>query len=445
YHEQTRLEEAADAHRRGMAEGTYGPAGRSNMLLCLNYLSSGTPQETFEAHREWAKQHAASEREQPPKFSNTPEPNRRLRIGYVSPDFRAHSVNYFFEPLLRAHDSSEVEVFCYANVRQADHVTARVQSRADHWRNLLGADDLEAAERIRRDEIDVLIDLAGHTAGHRLGVFSRRPAPVQVTYLGYPNTTGLGTIDYRITDDLADPPGKDDRWYSEALVRLPACFLCYQPPDEAPDISPPPCRERGYITFASFNNLAKVSPQVIQAWARILERVAGAKLMLKGKPLDDAGTRARFLDRFAERGIGPDRLELVGWVEGNYNHLTAYRDVDIALDTFPYNGTKTTCESMWMGVPVVTVRGDRHAGRVGATLLHHVGRDQFVAEDEDAYVAIAANLAERPGDLADLRRGFRDRLRGSELCDAARFARGFESALRQMWERWCADETSRSE
>ena len=412
------------------------PRPHSNLLFCLNYYEKVTADQLFAAHREWDARFGR-QAPRPTAYANDREAGRRLRIGYVSPDFRLHSVAYFVEPLLQGHDRQAVEVFCYAEVARPDMVTARLQGLADHWLVTVGLSDDELAERIRADGIDILVDLAGHTAKNRLGVFARKPAPVQVTWLGYPNTTGLDAIDYRLVDAVTDPIGEADAWASETLVRLEGGFLCYGGLQGAPEPAVPPCFETGTVTFGSFNNPTKVSAATFDAWARLLARLPQARLLLKGKPFADAATRALFLARLGERGVAAERVELVAWLPSRAAHLALYDRIDIALDPFPYNGTTTTCEALWMGVPVVTLRGDRHAGRVGASLLSQIGLTDLIADSVEEYVEIAVALAGDPERLDDLRRSLRPRLAASPLCDGQAFARKIEAAFRNMWQRWC--------
>jgi predicted O-linked N-acetylglucosamine transferase (SPINDLY family) len=303
--------------------------------------------------------------------------------------------------------------------------------------SIVGLDDEAVVDRIINDRIDILVDLAGHTADNRLKVFAHKPAPVQVTWLGYPNTTGLGTIDYRLTDAIADPQGEADRLHSERLIRLDQGFLCYQQDADTPAVSPPPSFEQGYITFGSFNNMTKVTPRVIKTWATIMKEHAGSHLLLKAKQLGDERTRKRFEKLFAAEGISQERFDMFNRFPSQADHLGFYSRIDIALDPFPYNGTTTTCEALWMGVPVITLRGDRHAGRVGASILHRVGLDDLVASSDCEYVRLGLALAEDPGRLAELRADLRRRLQESVLMDSRRFTRRLEETYRRMWCTWC--------
>ena len=407
---------------------------RTDLLFALNYRSSYDVSTVFSEHVRWGELHGLPALPPP---ANTPDPGRRLRVGYVSPDLREHSVVYFFEPLLAAHAPDEVETFCYAEVAQPDATTRRLQSLSRHWLVTCGMTDAALAERIRADRIDILVDLAGHSANNRLRTFAAKPAPVQITWLGYPNTTGLKTIDYRFTDAWADPPGDPDAHHTEQLIRLPHGFLCYLAPSIAPSVSPPPAQANGHITFGSYNNLPKVTPEVVALWARILHAVPGARLILKNYSLEDPATRERYHQLFGAHGLAEEQLLLRGRHNTLAEHLGSYSDIDIALDTFPYNGTTTTCEALWMGVPVVTLAADRHAGRVGASLLNSIGLTRLIACSADSFVRIATQLANDVAELARLRSALRGRMSHSPLCDARGFARDMENTYRTLWITWC--------
>ena len=436
--DQGRLAEAIAAYRASIAHKPDFAAAHSNLVFSMNYDAAATQQTIFAESRAWHESHAAALGRRAPGHANARDPERRLRVGYVSPDFREHSVAYFLEPLIAAHDRAAFEVFCYAQVARPDQRTERFRGLADTWRSTVGMTDADLATAVREDRIDILVDLAGHTGGNRLLAFARRPAPVQLSWLGYPNTTGTEAIDARLTDAIADPPGPSDALHSETLVRLPNGFLCYAPTADAPAIGAPPARSTGHVTFGSFNALAKITPAVVAAWARILLGVPGSRLVIKSGPLADAATRARYLEMLAAAGVDAGRVDLRAWIDARSGHLGAYANIDIGLDPFPYNGTTTTCEALWMGVPVVTLAGDRHAGRVGASLLTRIGLAELVADTTDGYVETAVHFA---GDLDGLparRLALRDRMMSSPLCDAAGFARDVEAAYRAMWRRWCA-------
>ena len=403
--EQGRLDEAVESYRRATTLNPASAVAGANLALSLNYGAAITPEEVFAEHRRWGEVHG--ERPRPAAYLNDRDPDRRIRIGFVSGDFRAHSVAYFLEPLLRAFDRTAVEVFAYAEVVNPDPVTERLMGLSDHWRLSMGLTDEGLAMRIAADRIDILIDLAGHTDRNRLLAFARKPAPIQASWLGYPHTTGLEAVDYRIVDPITDPPGSADAFAVEKLVRLEGGFLCYAPPEEAPEPDLPPSLVRGVVTFGSFNNPVKLSGRTISVWADILAAVPNSRLLLKGRPFADPGACTMLEARFATRGIEASRLILKSYIAGG--HLGAYGEVDVALDPFPYNGTTTTCEALWMGVPVVALRGDRHAGRVGASLLTHVGLEVLIAESAHGYIELAAGLGGDPDRLSELRKGLRRR------------------------------------
>jgi len=432
--DQGKLDEAIAACRRAIAIKPDYAGAHGNLLLYLNYNDRETAESLFAEHREWGAR-LCRQATTPVAFANARQAGRRLRIGYVSPDLREHPVSRFFEPLLREHDREAVEIFCYAEVARPDAVTARLRELSEQWLTTAGLTDDALAERIRADGIDILVDLAGHTANNRLGVFARKAAPVQATWLGYPNTTGLDAIDYQLVDAITDPVGAD-AWASETLVRLPDGYFCYGAAQDAPEPAAPPSLMTGVVTFGSFNNPAKLSASTLDAWARLLTRLPHARLLLKGKPFADAGARALLLGKLGERGIAADRIELEGWSSNIADALGSYGRLDIALDPFPYNGATTTCDTLWMGVPVVTLRGDRHAARVGASLLAQVGLPDLVADSVEDYVEIAAALAGDSKRLTELRRTLRPRMAASPLCDAPGFARKMEAAYRDMWQTW---------
>ncbi|HUK09764.1 MAG TPA: tetratricopeptide repeat protein [Stellaceae bacterium] len=439
-----RREEAEAAFRHALelepdrVEAVYALGSGRLMNLC--YRSDVSAEALFEAHRSWGAALVARQTEPAPVFANIRDTERRLRVGYVSPDFREHSTNHYFGPLLSRHDSGVVEVYLYGEVREPDAVTKRYQDRVQRWRSTVGMSDAEFRRCVAEDRIDVLIDLAGHTASTRLPALAVKPAPVTATWLGYPCTTGLPTIDYRLTDALADPPGAADHQHTETLIRLPGCFLCYEPPPGLPRVTPAPGLANGHVTFGSFNNLAKVTPEVVETWAAILREVPRSRLLLKSKLFADATVRQSYADRFLSLGIAGERLDFRPMIPNQIEHLGTYSEVDIGLDPFPYNGTTTTSEAMWMGVPVVTLIGDHHASRVGLSLVTQAGLAHLAATDRAGYVRIAADLARDLGALNALRLPLRERLRASPHGDAPRFARNFEAALREIWRRWCASE-----
>lgn len=413
-------------------------AARSNLLFYLHYHMGNEPERMYEEHREWNRRHALDVPRQRLDPPDAAAGNRRLRIGYLSPNFHRHSVAYFLEPLLEAHDRGAFQIHAYANVSNADEVTTRLKARCDAWTEVFELDDEAVARRIAADRIDILVDLAGHTAGGRLGVFARKPAPVQATWLGYPDTTGLDAVDWRFTDAIADPPGDADRYCSERLLRLEQGFLCYRAPELAPAVSPAPSAGSGRITFGSFNNLAKITPELVTLWARLLARVPGSRMLVKAHGLASEGVQRAMRERFAAAGVPEDRVTLLEAERALRHHLERYAEMDIALDSFPYHGTTTTFEALWMGVPVVTIEGRAHVSRVGVSILRRLGLDELVARDAEDYIDKAAALAADPARLVQLRAGLRDRLRASPLMDAAVFARSIEGAYRAMWSDYLA-------
>lgn len=432
---QGRMGEALKIYREGVAKNPGDTRLLSNLLLSLNYIPDMDLQSVLEELRNY--EHACrvntGSHTLPATDKNAERP---LRIGYVSPDFREHSVANFFEPLLAYRNRDAFRITCYSDVPRPDATTERLRSLADEWRETHRLNHDQLAQQIRADGVDILVDLAGHTASNRLPVFARKPAPMQVTYLGYPNTTGLSTMDYRLTDALADPEGQE-KFYTEKLLRLPGCFLCYQPPADAPAVAPSPCREAGFVTFGSFNNLAKINDRVIELWSEILRAVPTARLMLKNHSLTDPDTRERYREAFMRRGIARERLELIGHTSSRAEHLALYGRMDIALDTFPYNGTTTTCEALWMGVPVITLSGKHHAGRVGLSLLTALKLEELVAHRPAEYVACASTLANVRRKLTHMRMTLRERMRTSSLCDMQGFARKVEKMYREIWRSWC--------
>jgi len=428
---------AVTCFRKALSLNPGHARAHSNLLLSMNYMADVSQEDMYREAQQFDRQHAGRHTEGEPVFPASKDRDRVLRIGYVSPDFRSHSVAHFIRKLFGEHDRDQVEVYCYANVLVRDAVTDELEAQTDSWCSITGMTSDEAADHIRKDQVDILVDLAGHTADNRLLLFARRPAPVQVNWLGYPNTTGLRCMDYRLTDEIADPPGEADRLHVEQLVRLPHGFLCFQTDSPVPPVSSPPCTNQGHITFGSFNSLQKITAEVITAWSEILHHVPGSRLMLKSSALADETTRIRCATQFAAQGIDRDRIELHGLIPARDDHLAMYSQIDIGLDTFPYNGTTTTCEALWMGVPVVTLRGNRHAGRVGASILHHVGIPELIADSVDAYIEQATTLAEHTEELANLRRRLRPQMRASALMNTAQFARSLEKAYRTMWQVWC--------
>ena len=434
--QQGRLAESAAASREALQTDPLDARTWSNLLFGFNYRDDLSAAEIFAEHRRFGDRFAP--RRLPGHFGLAHRsPRRRLRVGYLSPDFRRHVVAGFFEPVLDHHDRRRFEVICYHSDQRQDAVTARLRQKTDLWRHIAGLDDDAAEALILGDRLDVLVDLAGHTAGNRLGVVARRVAPVQVTWLGYPNTTGLEAVDWRITDAVADLAPSAEALHTERLWRLPGTFLAYQPPADAPELGVPPCTLGRPVSFAAYNNFTKASDTVMALWARILAAVPEATLTVKTPAMGDARLREAAHARLVRAGCDPRRLRLAEGTTSYQQHLETFAHMDIALDTFPYHGTTTTCEALWMGLPVVTLAGDRHAARVGASLLSMVEAPDCVAQSGDDYVAAALRLAADPRALAVWRAGIRERMARSGLLDTAGLTRRLEAGYERMLAEAC--------
>jgi protein O-GlcNAc transferase len=424
-----RIREAVNDYGRAVEGDPGNHQARSARLMALHYLG-GIPR--LKMRREHEAFGAVAEGATPaPARAFPPASERRLRVGFLSPNLRTHSVAHFLEPLLAHLDREQFEVFLYHDHPLMDATSARLRQAAAHWRHVAGQPHGALEVQVRADSLDLLVDLAGHTELNRLPLFARRLAPVQATYLGYPDTTGLRSMDYRLVDAITDPEGAEELC-TEELVRFAPTAWCYAPPAEAPLRSPPPSAGGEPVTFGCFNNFAKVTDETLAAWGRVLAAVPGSRLLLKSFGLGAPVLQAAALRRLAAAGIAPGRAELLDHTASLTEHLATYARVDISLDTFPYHGTTTTCEALWMGVPVVTRVGDRHASRVGASLLTAVGHPEWIARDWEEYVGIAAALARDPDRLAATRAGLRDELRNSPLLDHVGQAERFGAALAGM-------------
>ncbi len=407
---------------------------RSARLLAQHYLDNVDRAALFTEHEAFG---FACGETVPVQMVNTAEPERRLRVAFLSADLRRHSVAYFLEPLLAHLDPEKFEVYLYHDHPQVDEMSAKLRARAALWRNFSGQGSMAVETSIRGDAPDILVDLGGHTGINRLPLFARRLAPVQVTWLGYPDTTGLRAMDYRFVDAVTDPIGEAEAFHTEKLVRFAETAWTYQAPIDAPEPAEPPSISGQPVTFGCFNNFAKVSDSTLAGWAKILAALPESRLLLKGHGLSDPGLAAALRSRLAKLGVAEERVELLGRTPGIVAHLELYSRMDVALDTFPYHGTTTTCEALWMGLPVVTLAGDRHASRVGVSLLRAIRRSEWVASDWDEYTSIAVNLAKDVAGRKELRRNLRGEMRQSPLLDHAGQASRFGSALRDCWRKWC--------
>jgi predicted O-linked N-acetylglucosamine transferase (SPINDLY family) len=432
--DQGELDEAIACYRLAVELDPEFVVADSSLVYTQVFRDGCDAQTLYAEHRRWNQRHAVPLKKfiQPPL--NDRSPNRRLRVGYVSPDFRDHVIGRNLLPLLREHDHQWFETVCYADVPCPDEFTGRFQALADAWRDTAGLTDEELAQRVRDDRIDILVDLTLHMAHNRLLVFARKPAPVQVTFAGYPGSTGLSTIDYRLTDPYLDPPGINDGRYSEESIRLPDSFWCYDPLCSEPAVNRLPAVEKGYVSFACLNNFCKINPGVLKIWAKVLKAVNGSRLTI----LAGQGThRQRTLDLLERESVGRDRVTFVA-CRPRPEYLRSYHDIDIGLDTVPYNGHTTSLDSLWMGVPVVTLVGSTVVGRAGLCQLMNLGLPELVATSPEQYVRIAAELAQDLPRLSQLRATLRERMQASPLMNAPRFARSVEAAYRTMWQRWCA-------
>lgn len=406
----------------------------TSKLFHLNYIEDNQ-HKLFKEHQAWGNL-CLNNRQAQTDWDVTIDTDRKLRIGYVSNDFFKHSVSHFFEPILENHDHNRFEIYCYANVEKPDLFTERLRSICPNWRDVYGLDDHAISNSVIQDKIDILIDLSGHTGSKSPALFALKPAPIQISYLGYPNTIGLPTIDYRITDEWADPEDQD-KLHSEKLLRLKTGFLCYRPPVDAPAIAELAATSNDYITFGSFNNISKVTEKVISLWSRILKENNGSRLILKHAALDNSDTKNMILETFSTHGIDSDRLELISWIEDTEGHLALYSKIDIALDPFPYNGTTTSCEALWMGVPVIALRGNRHASRVSYSILHQLSLDELAADTKDSYCQVAQELAANKEQLIQYRTSMRELMQKSPLCNEVNFTKELETQYRKIWQQWC--------
>jgi predicted O-linked N-acetylglucosamine transferase (SPINDLY family) len=427
------FDQAITSHRQAVRLNPDDAKEHSNLVFLLHYHPAYDARMIHEELRRWNQRHAEPLKKLIQPHANNRDPDRRLRVGYVSPDFREHPVGQNLLPLLREHDRRQMEIFCYSNVLRPDARTDQLRGYADVWRSIVGLPDSQVVSQIRQDGIDILVDLALHSANNRLLVFAHKPAPVQVTYLGYCGSTGMDAMDYRLSDPYLDLSDSDLTIYSEQTIRLPETYWCYGVAGPTPDPSPPPAVAAGYVTFGCLNNIVKVSPPALDLWAEILQAVPRSRLFVHCRP----GTRLDAMrERFAGKGISPDRLEFPNW-QPWLEYVQTYGRIDIALDPFPWGGGITTCDALWMGVPVVSLAGPTAVGRGGASILANVGVPELVARTPEQYVRIAAALAGDLPRLAELRRTLRARMQASPLMDAPRFARNFEAAYRQMWRNWC--------
>lgn len=428
--EQGRCEEAINCLRESLTHRSDTPAIHSNLLLLLNYSSDLKPLDVAKEHFEWATKFATPVPD-PLPLPHPHESTRKMRVGYISSDYRNHTVANFIELLLTHHDRNRVEVYAYASILRPDDTTEKLRKLADHWRPIGGLPDGQAYEMIRKDQLDVLIELNGHTAGNRLTLLAQRPAPIQLTLFGYPNTTGMAAVDYRITDAVSDPVGTTEELSVERLLRLPEVPWAYVPPDLNIPVTPLPSSEKKQFTFGCLNNSAKISDACLNTWIKLIQSIPGTKLMLLAGQ-SQAGSK-RLMDRFTKAGILRERIEMVMRLPRE-KYFEAYQQFDISLDPFPYNGGVTTGDSLWMGVPVLTVAGPSYVSRQGVMVNTTLGLNDFTADSPETLIALAKSWTQRRPELAEIRANLRQRLLASALADGPRYVRNLEAALRDVWE-----------
>jgi predicted O-linked N-acetylglucosamine transferase (SPINDLY family) len=435
-----KIRAAGRCFRKAIEASPQTVLARSNLAITCNYRSDWSPEQVRDAHIEIFRSFG------PPAddHANEPDPHRRLRVGYYCAEFRFGPPAFFLPPMLKCHNRDQFEVFCYSSTNKPDEYTAKLSAMADHWRDLREMDDSQAAEQIRADQIDVLVDRTGHFEHGRPSLFALGAAPVQVSLPGYPATTGVPGMGYRITDAYADPPGMTEHLHTETLFRLPNCFACYAPPERAPDVTPLPTLRNGYVTFGCFQKREKITGAAIALWSEILAAVPGSRLtfhhLFSGIQEVPREFRRAIEAVFRKRGVEADRLS---WTGGQplHEHLESVASADIALDTYPYNGMTTTCECLWMGVPVLTRAGRAHVSRVGVSYLSNVGLFDWIAASDREYVDLAVRHAVNLPALEKTRRNLRSAMRASPLTDAPSFTANLESAFRAMWRSWCARRT----
>jgi len=431
------VDEAYACFERAAALSPGDAVRQSHQLICAHYSRRITHAQMFQLHLRWAEIYASAFYPRFARPMRDPDPERALNLGLVSPSFDGKIVGQFLRGVLPALRETGLRLHAYSATTETDSVTLALRENVHAWRDISRMDDDAASRLIESDQIDILVDLAGHAPGNRLLLFARKPAPIQIAWLDYFDTTGLATMDYLVTDRRTTPEDSPQQ-FSESLLRLPESRLCWTPPDFVPAVTLPPCQRNGYVTFGSFNRADKLNPELLVSWAEILRRVPGARLLLKGVAFAMPEVRAHFGERFAALGVSLERIEWRG--PSNHEQLLAeYADVDLALDTSPYNGGATTCDALWMGVPVIARREERMISRQSAAMLDCVGLGDLVADSPDQYVALAAKLAGDPERLASLRAGLRPAMARSALCDASRFARDFATALREVWRSRCQE------
>ncbi len=430
-----KTQEGIELLRKAIESRSGFAAAESSLMWNLHYSPETNLQQLFVEYKKWGSTYAPMSMARK-SHDNAPDPDRRLRIGYISPDFRTNSASRSFEPFLDGHDRQQFEICGYGNIMKPDEITDRFKDKFDYYRSINPMEIEEAANLIEQDKIDILVEIGGHCRGNCLGVLARKPAPVQVDYGGI-NTLGMEQIDYRFTDSIMDPPHLE-KFYVEESVYLPGGFCVYRPPHNSPLVCPLPAKEKGYITFGSFNDHRKVNQYTMELWAKILKAVENSRLLLKFRAGNDPRAREHFFSQFEQLGINRQRVEISGMLNSHFEHMQLYGQLDLALDTYPFNGCITTLEGLWMGVPIVTLVGKQGIlSRVGLSILSRLEFEIFAAAEPDEYVAKAIAFANEPENLEKIRFDLRRRMLASTLCSPGRFATDIEAAYRKMWHRWC--------
>ena len=428
------IDQAIAAYRQAIALAPNNPQFHSNLVYAMCFQPGASAQAIRAEAVRWNDRHGRPLASEIRPCQNDRDPDRPLRIGYISPNFRQHTNGFSMLPLLKNHDRSRFQIFCYSDVKHPDHITQKCRDASDQWRSIVGVNDQAVAQVVRQDRIDIFVDLVSHMANNRLLVFARKPAPVQTTYLCNQATTGLSTMDYRLSDPHIDPPGCHDADYTEQTVRLPDCYLCFEPLPDSPPVNDLPALKAGHITFGSLNNFNKVMPPVLDLWGRVLLAVPESRLILR---CPDGQTQRRVIDLIARNGINPARIQIFSDWPAGAEYLRLHHTIDIYLDPFPHAGHTTSMDALWMGVPLVTLAGETAGGRGGVFILENLGFGDLIAQNEREYAEKATTLARDLPGLANLRSSLRPRLAASPLMDAPRFARNVEQAYRQMWKRYC--------
>ena len=407
-------------------------AAISNLLLMSNYSSNDSKENVFEIHKKFGTFLEKSFGEEySEKLIENKSKNQKINVGFVSADLHQHSVTYFLEPLLENYNKDEFVITCFSVSFYNDHVTKRIKSSVDKWFNVGSLTNIQLFNLIKQNDIEILIDLSGHTDGNRLPVFAMKPSPIQITWLGYPNTTGLNTMDFRIVDNFTDPEGIDDHLYTEELLRLEGSFICFNSEEDA-EINKNTIFTDNSFTFGSFNNLSKMSDEVIECWSEILKRIDNSKIILKNKQLCSNFTRKLYLEKFAKYGVSSDKIILMSWSNSRKQHLETYNSIDLALDTFPYNGTTTTFEALWMNVPVLCLKGNSHRSRVGYSILKNLDSDEFIVNSREEYIEKALYYSLKKIALNKQAESLRSKLIKSNLCDAKAYTNRFENLLKSL-------------